>query len=214
MTEFPDECNRTAAFTKTEIAVENESVQFYSLSYMVQREEYVLTVYTRLEPLNLETFATSFIEMNCAPTGESGVVSMEFVEFNSSVTLPQQYAVLGKVAKEIGKVYEKSGNETLAQLTEGYYTMEEEAKYLSKLVEKQLKEHNLQILQSSAILMDIGCDFNCVVECLLFLAPPDVAAMCIYSCNICVGSPAPFNPACGICIGCITTYAIACAYYC
>ena len=74
--------------------------------------------------------------MNYAPAGKSEVTSLEFVEFNSSVTLSQQYAILGKVAKEIGKVYEKSGHETLAQLAKGYYTMEEEAKHLSKLVEK------------------------------------------------------------------------------
>ena len=74
---------------------------------------------------------------------------MDFVEFNSSVTLSQHYAILGKVAKEIGKVYEKSGDETLAQLAESYYTMEEEAKGLSKLVEKQLQQYDMQILDRS-----------------------------------------------------------------
>ena len=63
-----------------------------------------------------------------APAGKSELVSLELVEFNSSVTLSQQYTVLGKVAKEVGKVYEKSGDETLAQLAQGYYIMEEEAK--------------------------------------------------------------------------------------
>ena len=80
--------------------------------------------------------------MHYAPAEKSQVTSLEFVEFNSSVTLSQQYAILGKVAKEIGKVYEKSGDENLAQLAKGYYTMEEEAKHLSKLVEKHLPEYN------------------------------------------------------------------------
>jgi len=57
--------------------------------------------------------------MNYAPAGKSGLTSLESVEFNSSVTLSQQYAILGKVAKEMGKIYEKSGDETLAQLVEG-----------------------------------------------------------------------------------------------
>jgi hypothetical protein len=43
---------------------------------------------------------------------------LEFVEFNSSVTVSQQYRVLGKVAKEVGKVYEKSEDESLARLAE------------------------------------------------------------------------------------------------
>ena len=121
------------------------STQFYSLSYHVQHEKYNLTLYTNLVPLNSETYNSSFTIMNYAPAGKSGLTSLEFVEFNSSVTLSQQYAILGKVAKEIGKVYEKSGDETLAQLAQGYYTMEEEAKHLSKLVEKQLPEYNKEI---------------------------------------------------------------------
>ena len=201
--EFTNEYNRTATFTETEIAVENESVQFYSLSYMAQREEYVLTVYTRLEPLNPETFATSFTEMNCAPTGESGVVSMEFVEFNSSVTLSQQYAVLGKVAKEIGKVYEDSGNETLAKLAQSYYTMKEEGKYLSKLVEKQLQEYDLEILESAALLIDhpqtcfwvlwwLVCIDWCDVLCSALVGVPCGAA-CDAAC--CIAAP-PLCPYC------------------
>jgi len=58
--------------------------------------------------------------------------------------------------KKVGKIYEKSGNETLMQLAEGYYTMREEAKYLSKLVKKQLQEYYLMILQSSAVITDFA----------------------------------------------------------
>ena len=198
--EFTDEYNRTTTFTETEIAVENESVQFYSLSYMVQREEYVLTLYTRLKPLNPETFETAFTEMNYAPIEESGVVSMEFVEFNSSVTLSQQYAILGKVAKEIGKVYEKSGNETLAQLAQSYYTMEEEARYLSKLVEKQLHQYDMEILESSAVLMDhpVTCVWIfCIDWCdvLVGVAEAIAGPTCISLC--CIAVP-PLCPWCFI----------------
>jgi rhodanese-related sulfurtransferase len=38
---------------------------------------------------------------------KSGLTSLESVEFNSSVTLSQQYAILGKVAKEMGKIMRK-----------------------------------------------------------------------------------------------------------
>lgn len=137
-----DEINRTARFVAIEITTEDTSTQFYSLSYLVQHTEYNLTLYTSLTPLNSETYNNSFTIMDYAPAEKSEVTSLEAVEFNSSVTLSQQYAILGKVAKEMGKVYEKSGDETLAQLAGGYYTMEEEAKYLSKLVEKQLTEYN------------------------------------------------------------------------
>lgn len=140
--ELTDEINRTASLVSTEIITEDASMESYGLSYLVQHAEYNLTLYTSLVPLDSETYNSSFTFMNYAPARKSAVTSLEFVEFNSSVTLSQLYPVLGKVAKEVGKVYEKSGDETLAGLAQGYYTMEEEAKHLGKLVEKQLQEYN------------------------------------------------------------------------
>jgi len=164
--EASDEANRTAKFISTEITAEDTSLQFYSLNYMVQHAEYNLTLYTTLTPLDSETYNSSFTVMNYAPASKSKLTSFEFVELNSTITVSQQYAILGKVAKEIGKVYEKSGDETLAQLAQGYYIMEKEAKGLSKLVEKQLSEYNLEIVNISAVLMDdfwscLACQIGC-----------------------------------------------------
>lgn len=63
--------------------------------------------------------------------------------------------------------------------------MEEEAKGLSKLVEKQLQEYNKEILDSSAILMDAdicNCVF-CLITIFLELAG--------------------LNPSCAICAACV-----------
>jgi rhodanese-related sulfurtransferase len=154
--ELTDEINRTARFTLTEVSSEDTSTQVYGFSYMIKHAEYTLFLFTNLIPLNAEFYNSSFTTLSYFPAGKSEVTSLESVEFKSSVTLSQQYAILGEVAKAIGKVYEKSGDETLAQLARGYYTMKEEAKYLSKLVEKQLTEYNLPILQSGARIMDAG----------------------------------------------------------
>ncbi len=152
--ELTDEVHRTAGFASTEIIAEDTSTQFYSLSYNVQHTEYDLTVTTALTPLNSETYNSSFTIMSYAPAGKPEVTSVAFVEFNSVVTLSQLYAILGEVAKDIGKGYEKSGNETLAQLAQGHYVMEEEGKRLAKLVEKQLEQYNNIILESQAIVED------------------------------------------------------------
>lgn len=108
----------------------------------------------------------------------------------------------------MGKVYEKSGDETLTQLAEGYYTMEEEAKGLSKLVEKQLQEYNIEILRSSAILMDASAwdCFWCAVEIIInyFVYP-----FCTVCASAIVGCVTPFGfwwclpiilATCGLCI--------------
>ena len=160
--ELTDQANKTARFISTEIVTQDGSWQFYSLGYAVQHVEYRLVLFTRLISLTTETYGSSFTMMNYAPANKTNL-SLEFVEFNSSVKLSQQYAILGKVAKEIGKLYEKSGDPTLAKLAEGYYTMSAEGKYLSKLVENHLRIYNREILQSRAILMDARCssDFDC-----------------------------------------------------
>ncbi len=212
--EFTDEINRTASLMSIGITAEDTSMQFYRLSYHVQHEKYNLTLYTNLASLNAETYNSSFTIMNYAPAGNSEVTSLELVEVNSPVTLSQLYAVLGKVAKEIEKVYEKSWNESLTFLTQAYYTMKEEAKYLSKLVEKQLTQYNHKILYSSAVLMDMWipngpspppptCTFECwfgkFVSCIGAVVPTDMA-YCILGCLMGCLPSLLLGPAYAVCI--------------
>ena len=150
--ELTDEINRTAKFISTEITTEDMFMQFYDLSYQVQHVEYKLTLSTFLVPLNAETYNSSLTIMEYSPAKKFEVASLEVVKFNSTVTFSGQYAILGKVAKELGKLYEKSGDESLALFAQAYYPMEVEAKSLSKLVEKQLEQYDQEILRSSAVL--------------------------------------------------------------
>jgi len=216
--ELTDEINRTASLMSTEITAEDTSMEFYSLSYLVQHTEYNLTLYTTLTPLNSETYNSSFTIMNYAPAGKSEVISFEFIEFNSSVTLSQLYAVLGKVAKEIGKVYEKSEDESLMPLAQAYARMNEEAEHLSKVVEKQLTVYDLEILHNSAVLEDMICgpcgyggdecgggggdEPTCTIECWIdnFLwclgFVPDFEMACLAGCVIGAIGCEPLYPLC------------------
>jgi len=167
-----------------------------------------------------ETYNSSFTIMNYAPA-EKSVTSMEFVEFNSSVTLSQQYAILGKVAKEIGKVYEKSGDETLAQLAQGYYIMEKEAKGLSKLVEKQLTEYDKIIQKSSAVIMDQDCMELCggivgviaFAACCVYICPCYVMWWCIPICGA-IAAAITYPICSGICGNVPTICEFGCAVAC
>lgn len=165
-----------------------EGTQSYSLNYLVQHDEYNLTLTTGLEPLNSDTYNRSLTLIDYIPAGKS-VESVEFVEFNSSVTLSEQYAVLGKVANEVGKVYKKNGDENLAQLAQGYHTMEKEAKYLSRLVRIQLPEYNREILQSFGLLRDVTCKMVCELLC-LFGIGAGCNLICFILCGVdwrCIG---------------------------
>ena len=159
------EANRTASFSWMEISGDGISAQFYALSYLVWDDEYNFTVSTWLDPLDPETYNSSFTVLDYVPA-EKSVNTLELVGFDSPVTLSEQYAVLGDVAKGMAKHYEKSQNETLQGLAQNYNNIKEEAKYLSKLVQKQLQEYNRDILQSSAIVMDQSLEcLICLVHC-------------------------------------------------
>jgi rhodanese-related sulfurtransferase len=228
-TEHAYKVNRTLDFAFTEIKTQGSIMQFYSLSYVVHHLEYNVTVYTKLSILDSETYNSSFTILNCAPAEKPEFSSLEFVDINSTATLSQLYTVLGKVAKRIGKGYEKSRDESLTPLAQAYYDMKEEAKHLSKLVEKQLTQYDLEILHSSAVLIDgpLGppllddgggggelppCDFWCIFNCVL--SDPQAAAECTYYCYICALVPAPLNPACWACIICILYYSTYCYLEC
>ena len=154
--------------------------------------------------------------MNYAPAGKSEVTSWEFVDFNSPVTLSQLYAVLGKVAKEVGKVYAKTEDETLAGLAQGYYTMEEEAKHLSKLVKKQLQEYNRIILKSSAVLsdQDVWACLSAIITCLLSIATiPHILSACYLCVQVITCLPACFTIFGTLwCVFCITAGIIGCLW--
>ena len=212
--EFSGEVNRTLNFVFTQVTVNNSSIQFYGLNYRVHSVGYNLTLYTMLSAFSSEVYDNSFTIMDYAPTGDSEVTTLEFVEINSSVKLSQLYGVLGKVAKEIGKIYEKSEDQSLMSLALGYSQMNEEAKKLSKLVEKRLTAFNLQILSSSTLLKDMmcgpcGCQND---ECGGTTPPPLPPAggcgiacclACQILCNAFIG---------GVCIlVCIFTLGIGCA---
>ncbi len=204
--ELTNEINRTAYFYSNEIIIEDMSIQFYQLYYLVQHEEYNLTLYTWLTPLNSETYNNSFTIISYEPADEKFITSMEIVKFNSPVTFSQQYAILGKVSEEMAKIYEKSGDESLAQLVRAYNTMEKEAKFLSKLVKKQLSEYNMQILESLAILTDVCGDPLCLIVCnviLLFGYGAGTTLICTAACGIICGACAGAWYTCVACVLCI-----------
>ena len=124
------------------------------MNFLVQDVDYKLTLYTLFTLLNSESYNVSSTIMSYEHVDKSEVLSVEFVEFNFSTKLSEMYTILGKVAKKIGNVYEKSEDDTLKQLANAYYTMEIETKSLSKLVKEQFPEYDYRILKSYAVLTD------------------------------------------------------------
>lgn len=129
-------------------------LQYYLLKYVIYYKNYNLTIHTYLEPLNSETYNSSFTYIAYTPTNEKAITSVEFVQFNMSVVLSQQYDILAKVAKEMAKIYKKSEDLDLKELYYSYTNMGEGIRSLSELVKEQLGEYDYQILESYAVLTD------------------------------------------------------------
>jgi len=215
------ESNKTIRLNSNQITVEGKSVQSYGLSYVVRNEEYNLTVYTTLEPVDSETYNNSFTTMYFVPSGETGVKSFEFVGFNCSVTLSQQYDVLSKVAKKMEKVYLKDEDNNLTTLASSYRDMSKEISHLSKFVRERLTQYDHLIIHSSALLQDMPCGpcgcYNdecggggstCNAGCLLAawltcgMQLPEYEMACILGCALGAVACGPAYPVCvGFCWG-------------
>ncbi len=151
---FTSNYSKSAYFISTEITSENFYFHYYQLEYVIYHKNYILTIDTYFEPLNSEIYNSSFTSIKYIPLNGKTITSMEFVYFNMSVILSQQYDILAKVTEEMAKIYKKSEDLDLMELYYGYTNMGEGIKSLSELVKEQLGEYNFQILESYASLMD------------------------------------------------------------
>ena len=218
--EFTEDFNKTARLISRQVTVGNASTLSFGIDYHVQHVGYNFSLHTSLLPVNSETYSSSFTTVCCATADKPEVASFELVRFNFSVTLSRHFSYLAKVSKELGKIYEKDENATLAHLADAYYAMGRENKYLSKLVEEQLTQYDNMILTSTGIITDpIGgcqlvpcldggggsgggtsptCDFYCwmdiVLPCSEYSDPLTLG--CVFVCAVaCLGSSYAF-PAC------------------
>lgn len=151
---FTNNCNKSAYFISTEITSENFYLQYYQLEYLIYHKNYNLMIYTYLDPLNSETYNSSFTSIIYTPVNGKAITSMEFVHFNMSVILSQQYDILADVTKEMAKIYKESKDLDLMELHYGYTNMGEGIRSLSELVKERLGEYDYQIVESYAVLTD------------------------------------------------------------
>jgi len=152
---FTGKINKSAYFISTEITSENFYLQYYLLEYVIYHKNYNLTIYTHLEPLNSEIYHSSFTYIKYTPANGKAITSMEFVQFNMSVILSQQYDILADIAEEMAEIYKKSEDLDLMELYYGYTNMGEGIRSLSELVKEQLGEYDYQIVESYAVLTDV-----------------------------------------------------------
>jgi rhodanese-related sulfurtransferase len=133
----------------------------YLLAYQVQHVDYNFTVMTMLQLLDADTYNASETVVRFMPTGKADFLSLEKVTFTTPVTLTKLYAGLEKICKDLSQTYKKDGSknndDVLTDLAVNYGHMADGLKDLSKLVHKELRSYDLEILQSQVLLLDDYC---------------------------------------------------------
>ena len=96
------ENGRTLKLLNITIHNESFSYSFYVLGYQVEREQYNLTVVTRIMSVNNTYFFTTVV--NIDPRDDKAVPVADIVSFTNKTTLADHYKFLGKVLNEIRKM--------------------------------------------------------------------------------------------------------------
>ncbi|MFA5571492.1 MAG: rhodanese-like domain-containing protein [Candidatus Bathyarchaeia archaeon] len=156
---FRNGVNRTMTFLSIETIKDGISNQLFGLKYSVQHEDYNLTLVSSLIPSDLETYNSTVTLVSYDPIGVV-IKSNEFIEFNSSVTLSQQYKILSDVAKRLGRTYSSSDEQSLKNLADGYKTMRDEIRSLSNFVKANLSEYDWPITDKAITIMGTGLQIS------------------------------------------------------
>ena len=180
---------RTVTLVSSIITSQDQSEQLFGLYDSVQHENYNLTMLTMLKPLDSESYNRSATEIHYFPAEDKEVTSIEKVVFNEPVTLSELYDSLGKVLKKLGKEYQKSSDEKLQLFAERYFTMSDETKHLSKLIQNELQEYDKNIIHNKVLIFDDTAAEVCGLICglVIFVGCTAVCAFTMMTaCYVCV----------------------------
>lgn len=193
------DCNRTALLESIEMVissdelVENITAQSFNIAYTVKNSDYKVALRTTLQYPTNESYGTAYTVFGYAPNNKTAVLSVENVQFNSSVTLSDHYRALGKVSKQLAHLYDQSESYDLSRLSIGYNIMHDEATNLATLVNHNLATYDKPILNCSATLVDSACTDLCGYTCGIITG---------IACGaICAGISVPCGPAYPACFG-------------
>jgi len=180
------------------ITVYNESFSytFYVLGYQVEKQQYNLTVVTRIMSVNNTNLFMTMV--NIAPKdGKKFAPFADIIEIKSKTTLAEHYRILAKVLNEIRKddetkwIWNKAKNEL---------------NYLSMVVEKDLAEYNVEGIGLVSIIDD-----ECTSSCSLILGMAG-ATVCLIICSVTNVGALACGVICSVAWGAAS--GTACSYWC
>ncbi|MCW4004124.1 MAG: rhodanese-like domain-containing protein [Candidatus Bathyarchaeota archaeon] len=164
--------NVTASFELLQSTGGTVNIQEYVLEYQIQTCAYNFSVTSILQPLDANTYNASATMVRFVPVGKNEFLSIERVNFTSSVTLSGLYSSLARVCKNLAHTYQRDGikhnDDILKGLADSYGHMANELKSLSKLVHIEFRNYDREIIQSIALVTDDYC-WACMLVCGLLI---------------------------------------------
>jgi len=124
------------------------SYSFHVLAYQVEKEQYNLSVVTRIMPINDTNLFTTMV--NIDPRGDKAQPVADIVFFTNKTTFADHYRLLGKVLSEIRK------NDNTSWI---WNKVRIELNDLAKRIERDLAEYNIEGTSGALVLdIDLVCD--------------------------------------------------------
>jgi hypothetical protein len=170
--EVTDSVTRTAKFFVIDFTTPSSSSHSYSIfKYQVQHPNHEITLETTLPQLDGDSYNTSFTTARFKPTGDTGVISYELVEFDQSMKLSHSYEGLSRALKSLARMYSNDGIDNLAS---NYRSFGLELGYLSHVVKHEMAEFDKTVTSSRTMIIDdwLSCwtcllawDFLCSMTC-------------------------------------------------
>ncbi|AAB89685.1 predicted coding region AF_1568 [Archaeoglobus fulgidus DSM 4304] len=181
-----------------EIKVYNETTshEFKLLSYFAQTATYNLSLITRIMEIDGENYFVTTI--NVAPKDDKKFAPFaDIVEIKSKTTLAEHYRILAKVLNEIRK-----GDDT----SWVWNKAKNELNYLSRVVEMELEEYNVEGYGWTLIIDD-----ECTSACSLILGMAG-ATVCLIICSVTNVGALACGVICSVAWGAAS--GTACSYWC
>ncbi|MEM3642195.1 MAG: rhodanese-like domain-containing protein, partial [Candidatus Bathyarchaeia archaeon] len=171
----------------------DETFTFYELIRSVTAPDFKAIIITVMVVSDaLEEYISFFTLMNYAPSEGKKMFYGDAIIINSSVTLSKHYDLIAKSLRFLKAHIYQGESELSTIMSEAYIKLASELHRLSKFVQKNLAEYNVQttLMGSSALAFD-GCYEDCSIACAPWAIP-----LCGLGCIPVAGACGPFYWVC------------------
>ncbi|MGC9021222.1 MAG: hypothetical protein ACP5KE_08470 [Candidatus Methanodesulfokora sp.] len=159
---LPTRIARSMNISLISVTSDGFSMEYYQLDYSFRDPNGKLVISTMLVPQK-DVYISAFTLVRYTPV-EKRVTSLELVNMSNSIRLSEVYKVLGDLAGNLSKYYERGNKTVREQLGFGYSVMARELRHLSNIVH-WMGWIDKPIMNAKAVISDLTGQDICTLTC-------------------------------------------------